>query len=225
MATVHRLDMGHVELPESHPRAADGTCPIFCFAVTTHDGTVVVDTGPRAGHPFIDELYAPQVRSIVDVLNGEGIDERHVLAIVNTHLHFDHCGQNYLLGSAPVWVTDEEVEAATAEFYTVPEWAEIPPDRRRRTVDGELIAPEVRLLHTPGHTPGHQSVCVDTPDGLELIVGQTCFSCAEFEGGPPAITDMHDESWLEVGQASLDRLRSLSPAAAHFSHDLAVFGR
>ena len=184
---------------------------------------IVVDTGPRAGHPVIDELYAPQVRSIIEVLNRTGIDERDVLAIVNTHLHFDHCGQNHLLSSAPVWATDEEVQAATAEFYTVPEWAEITPDRRRRTIDGELIASGVRLLHTPGHTPGHQSVSVETSHGLELIVGQACYSCSEFELGEPELSDMHDESWLAVGQSSLDRLRSLSPVRAHFSHDRASF--
>lgn len=125
----------------------------------------------------------------------------------------------------PIWATNEEIEAASEEFYTVPEWAEIPASQRRITVDGEPIAPDVSILHTPGHTPGHQSVCVETAAGLELIVGQCCYSCGEFSDNAVAVTDMHDETWLEAGRASLDRLRRLSPAVAHFSHDLAVLHR
>lgn len=225
-ARIVQLDLGRVTLPDSHPRAAAGTCQINAFAISTADGVVVVDTGPRSGHPVIDQLYAPEVSSIVEVLNHHLIDERQVMAVVNTHLHFDHCGQNHLLASAPVWVTEAEVNtAATTEFYTVEEWADIAPDRLRLAGDGETIGPGVRLLHTPGHTPGHLSVAIDTEAGPEIIVGQACYSCDEFESGRPAVSDMHDPHWVDVGAESLARLRALEPIAAHFSHDPTVFRR
>lgn len=219
ISVVHRIHLGHVTLPDSHPRAADGTCPILCFAIEHPDGLILVDTGPRMGHEVIDQLYAPEVMSIVSGLHAVGLDERDVAALVNTHLHFDHCGQNHLLPHAPVWVTGAEVDAAAVEFYTVPEWAHIEPKRIRLSSDGEALAAGIRLLHTPGHTPGHQSVAVETGAGLEVIVGQTCYSCAEFAGDGPEPADMHDPGWLEVGEESLRRLRQLSPAVAHFSHD------
>lgn len=221
---IHRLLIGQVTLPDSHPRAAERTCRIYCFAIETPDGIVVVDTGPRAGHPVIDELFRPEVTSIVDELNGVGFDEREVVAVVNTHLHFDHCGQNHRLGNASVWVTEAEQVAAQAEFYTVAEWATIEPERLRLSTDGEEIAPGVRLIHTPGHTPGHQSVAVVGNEGTELIVGQACYTCAEFKAGQPAETDMHDADWLEVGRRSLARLRAMKPTIAHFSHDARVYG-
>ncbi len=40
------------------------------------------------------------------------------------------------------------------------------------------IAPGVRVVPTPGHTPGHQSVAVDTDDGVVMIAGD-CANCME----------------------------------------------
>jgi len=224
-ATVHQLHLGHVVLPTSHPRSNESTCEIYSYVIEHPDGLIVVDTGPRSGDAVIDELYAPQVASIVDALNSAGLDEREVMAVVNTHLHFDHCGQNNAFANAPIWVTAAEYEASLAEFYTVPHWAEIAESHRRTSQDGESITEGVRLLHTPGHTPGHQSVAVDTANGLESIVGQACYSCAEYEAAAPAEADMHDATWVEAGLDSLNRLRALHPRLAHFSHDAATHRR
>ena len=219
MTDIHQLHLGHILLPDSHPRATERICEIYCYAIEHPDGIIVVDTGPRAGHPVIDELYAPEVVSITSALTSAGLDERGVAAVVNTHLHFDHCGQNNLLGHAPVWVTEAELEVSTAEFYTVPEWAHIDASRLRVALDGELIADGVRILHTPGHTPGHLSVAVETDLGLEIVVGQACYSCAEFAAGSTNPADMHDPAWHTAGVESIARLRSLNAVRAHFSHD------
>jgi len=223
MSSIHQLHLGHVVLPDSHPRHNEQTSEIYSYVIDHPDGLIVVDTGPRTGHRFIDELYAPKVVSIIDAINAAGLDDRDVAAVVNTHLHFDHCGQNYLFEKAPIWITAAEHEISTTEFYTVPEWASIDPDKLRLSNDGETIADGVRLLHTPGHTPGHQSVVVDTEHGLELIIGQACYTCAEYRSASPAITDMHDPSWQQVGLDSLARLRSLDPDRAHLSHDATTY--
>lgn len=225
MTSVRRLHLGTVSLPDFHPRSSDGTCEIYSYLIDHPDGLIVIDTGPRMGHPLIDQMYAPQVTSIVDALNLAGFDERDVCAVVNTHLHFDHCGQNHLLDHAPVWVTRAELHASTAEFYTVPEWAAIEAGRLRLAVDGEAVAEGVTILHTPGHTPGHLSVAVTTARGLEIVVGQACYSCAEFAANTAAATDMHTAEWHDHGLESLARLRSLEPTRAHFSHDATTYAR
>jgi len=196
-----------------------------CHAIDHPDGVIVIDTGPRAGHPVIDELYAPEVVTIVDALHRAAIDERDVVAVILSHLHFDHCGQHHLLPSAPVWSTEAEVAAAEEPLYTVPEWAGVDPGRLRLSMDGEEVADGVRILHTPGHTPGHQSVAVAGPEGTELVVGQACYSCAEFGRGHLAPTDMHDDALVAAGRNSLDRLRRLDPVKAHFSHDPTIHRR
>lgn len=223
MTDIHQLHLGRMSLPESHPRAEEEICEICCYVVDHPDGLIVVDTGPAAGHPLIDKLYAPKVTSITTALTAAGFDERGVAAVVNTHLHFDHCGQNHLLGHAPVWVTEAELQVSTTDLYTVPEWAHIEPSRLRLAADGELIADGVQVLHTPGHSPGHLSVAVQTEPGLEIIVGQACYACSEFAAGTTAVTDMHDPAWHAAGLESIARLRSLNPVRAHFSHDPTTF--
>ena len=216
---MHQLHLGHICLPDSHPRAAERICEICSYAIDHPDGIIVVATGPRAGHPVIDGLHAPQVVSITSALASAGLDERDVVAMVNTHLHFDHCGQNHLLAHAPVWISQAELAVSTNEFYTVPEWAHIETNRLRLTADGELIADGIRILHTPGYTPGHVSVGVEADLGLEIVIVQACFSCAEFAARSPNPADMHDPGWNSAGVESIGRLRSLNPAGAHFSHN------
>ena len=223
MTAIHQLHLGRMSLPESHSRAAERICEICCYAIDHPDGIIVVDTGPRAGHPVIDKLYAPEVAPVTSALAAVGFDERDVAAVVNTHLHFDHCGQNHLLGHAPVWVTEAELQASTTELYTVPEWAHIAPSRLRLAADGELIADGVQLLHTPGHSHGHLSVAVQTERGLEIVVGQACYSCAEFAAATTIADDMHDPAWHSAGLESVARLHSLNPTRAHFSHDAQAF--
>ena len=221
---VEPLELGEIALPPWHPRHHDGTTPIRSFAVRHPDGVVLVDTGVGSGHPLIDELYQrPRVTPIVDALNHAGIDERDVGAIVNSHLHFDHCGQNSALASVPVFVQAAELTAAQEPGYTIAEWAHTEPGRRR-VVDGdECIAPGVTILATPGHTPGHQSVVVERADGRrELVAGQCCYTCAAYRTGTVEPDNLHDESFRAVAAESLDRLRRLAPEAVHFSHDRTV---
>ncbi|MDX2379242.1 MAG: N-acyl homoserine lactonase family protein [Acidimicrobiia bacterium] len=222
---VTPIELGTVQLPDWHPRAAGGTCPIRVFAVEHPDGVMLVDTGPADDHETINEWYAPDVRPIVTALNAAGIDERDVAAIVNSHLHFDHCGQNSALPRVPVWVQREEVAAAEAPHYTVAEWAAIAPERAR-ILDGDAeLAAGVTILSTPGHTPGHQSVLVDADGRRELIVGQACYLCSDFEEAVVPSDNLHDESWADTAAASIRRLVAVGADAAHFSHDLRMYAR
>jgi glyoxylase-like metal-dependent hydrolase (beta-lactamase superfamily II) len=120
---------------------------------------------------------------------------------------------------APVYVQADEHEAALAPGYTVDEWAAIPSDRRRLVRGDEEIAQGVRLLATPGHTPGHQSVLVEGGDRRVVLGAQCAFTATELRTGDPAATNAHDPTWLPTARASLARLRALAPCTVHLSHD------
>ncbi len=221
MPRIDRLDLAELALPTWHPRAADGTCQVFGYVVHHPDGPIVVDTGVGRGSDLIEQLYRPSVHDLVDRLAEVGVDERDVGAVVCSHLHFDHCGQNAALG-APVHVQAAEREAATLPHYTVPEWANL-PDHRWRVIDGdEDLAEGVRILATPGHTPGHQSVVVTGGDEVVVLAGQCTYTAAEFAAGTVEAADVHDASWHGTALESLRRLRELRPTRALFSHDEAA---
>jgi glyoxylase-like metal-dependent hydrolase (beta-lactamase superfamily II) len=219
---VERVPLGEVTFPEWHPRFHEGGCLVFGYVIRHPDGVILFDTGVGTGNSFIDDLYHPGVISIETALERLGIDERDVVAVINSHLHFDHCGQNEVFHrrNVPIYTQGAEIEAAEAFGYTVPEWAFI-PDGSIRTVRGdERVTDGVRIIETPGHTPGHQSVVVDTADGPVVIAGQCVYHTDEVVERQVAPDNMHDDSFLDAGQQSLERLLSLEPREVVVAHDV-----
>ena len=96
-------------------------------------------------------------------------------------MHFDHCGGNRLFPGIPIHVQRRELEAVREPDYTIPEWVEF-EGATYVELDGEAeIVPGVRVLPTPGHTPGHQSVLVDTDDGLVVVAGDVAYRWEDFD--------------------------------------------
>jgi len=216
------LHLSDVTFPASHPLAgSDGA--IYGFAVRSAAGVVLFDTGVGYGHPWIDENYRPRNRPLAAVLREHGISPRDIVAGANSHLHFDHSGQNELFGSVPVYAQAAEYEATRGPNYTVREWVDF-RGASYRLLNGETeILPGVRVLPTPGHTPGHQSMLVETAAGPAALAGQAVYSAAEFEliritgrlqgNDPPPDPDAY--------LASAQRLIALRPQTVYFSHDAA----
>jgi N-acyl homoserine lactone hydrolase len=218
------LHLSDVTSPASHPLAGSEGA-IYGFAVRGAAGVVLFDTGVGYGHQWIDENYQPRNHRLTDVLQENGISPRDIVAGANSHLHFDHCGQNELLGSVPVYAQAAEYEATRGPRYTVREWVDF-PGASYQFLDGETeILPGVRILPTPGHTPGHQSMFIETDAGPVVLAGQAVYSADEFEqirltgrlhgDDPPPDPDAYLASAL--------RLIALKPRIVFFSHDAAVW--
>ncbi len=123
---VDRLVLAMVtSVPEWHPE--HGTFepyPVHAWVIRHSDGAILVDTGIGLGNGLIDEWYNPRAMSLSAALGTIGLALSDIAAVVVSHLHFDHCGQQATL-SAPTYVQAVEVEAAQAPGYTVPDWAAI----------------------------------------------------------------------------------------------------
>jgi N-acyl homoserine lactone hydrolase len=136
-------------------------------------GRVLVDTGMIDSTPELDAQWG--------IRFDASLIPRDVVGVINTHLHFDHCGGNRLFAGTPIHVQRVEREAAKADGYTVPEWVEF-DGATYVEHDGEAeVASGVRVLPTPGHTPGHQSVLVDTDDGLVVLGGDVGYTWRQFD--------------------------------------------
>ena len=223
MLTLDRvlpLHLADVTFPPQHPLAGQAG-PVYAYAIRHPDGLVLVDTGVGWGNADIDAAYQPERRPLPEALASHGLEQRDVALVINTHLHFDHCGSNHLFAGVPIYVQAEEYAAAhRLPHYTIPDWVDF-PDARYEQVDGEReIMPGVRLLPTPGHTPGHQSVVVETETGLAVLVGQAIYSVSEYQqvrltGELPAGSSRDQES----AARSARRLIELEPRRVYFSHD------
>jgi N-acyl homoserine lactone hydrolase len=150
------------------------TWPGFVHTIEHPDGLVLVDTGMIDSTPDLDEEWHPTPHPPP----GELVSR--VAVVVNTHLHFDHCGGNRLFPGMPIHVQARELEdARTQDDYTIREWV----DFRGATYaehDGEVeILPGVRLVPAPGHTAGHQIVVVETEEGRIVLGGDVGYSFSE----------------------------------------------
>jgi len=140
--------------------------PVYVHVIDHPDARVLVDTGMTELHPAVADLD-PRIRP----LSKQDFDLAGIDIVVNTHLHFDHCGGNHLFAGRPIYVQRRELDDARSEDdYTIREWVDA-PGVRYVPVDGELeLLPGLRLVPAPGHTRGMQVVVVET-SGRPVIVG------------------------------------------------------
>jgi N-acyl homoserine lactone hydrolase len=147
--------------------------PGFLHVVEHPQGRVLVDTGLIDSTPVLDEEWSP--RFDLDAI------PRDVVCVINTHLHFDHCGGNRLFAGTPIYVQRLEREAARAEDYTISEWVDFEGATYVELEGEQEVLPGLRVVPTPGHTPGHQSVLVETDDGLAVVAGDVAYTWSEFD--------------------------------------------
>lgn len=217
------LKLAQVELPESHPRGP-GACEVFGFLVRDAGACVLVDTGVGEGNGLIDHLYKPCRADLLVALSGVGVSPEQVSAIVNSHLHFDHCGNNRLFPGVSIFVQEAEFEAAQAPHYTVRDWVEFPGSRYELVRGRRFISAHIELIPTPGHTPGHQSVVVHSNAGAELIVAQAAYAASEFESFRRGKGRVAEDAWgSKIYIDSLSTLYQVGAQRAFFSHDPAVW--
>ena len=127
------------------------TSKAICSAVVlirTPKKNVIVDPGAMG--------YASKV---LKALRKEGLAPSDIDAVINTHMHSDHCYNNFLF--------------PTALLYTPTSvWI---PGRKNKVVmypnPPKLSIPGVRLIDTPGHMEKHVSVVVKTGGRTVVIAG------------------------------------------------------
>jgi glyoxylase-like metal-dependent hydrolase (beta-lactamase superfamily II) len=136
--------------------------------ISTPEENILVDTG--AGQlPEKYRQYYPIKRKPNETLQTEllkhDLKPEDIDFVVNTHLHFDHCGNNALFKNAKFIVQAEEYRYAFEperfqQTAYIRELFDVNVDYqqlhgKRKIVDGVSIVP------TPGHSIGHQSVLVE----------------------------------------------------------------
>jgi N-acyl homoserine lactone hydrolase len=151
--------------------------PVYVHLIEHPDARVLVDTGLTELHPAAADLD-PRLRPS----STQELDPASIDIVVNTHLHFDHCGGNHLFAGRPVYVQRQELEdARTEDHYTVREWVDA-PGVRYVPVDGELeLLPGIRLVPAPGHTRGSQIVVVETGGRPAVICGDAAVWFGELD--------------------------------------------
>jgi len=158
---------------------------------------------------------------MADALSEHGLAPGDVTMVVNSHLHFDHCGQNAVFKHAPFFVQRSELERARREARPLADWFDFAGARFELLDGAATIADGVRALATPGHTVGHQSILVDG-EGEEVLIGDAAYTSRLYEDP--------DRERLPAGQAtdreawgrSLRQVRGRQPKHVNCCHDTRV---
>lgn len=200
-------------------RGPDGLeWPVHGFVITHPGGAVLVDTGV-GGPPQVLSDWRVVNRSVADALAGLDMTPGDIGLVINTHLHFDHCGQNVAIPHARTVVQRRERERVRHKEPDIEAWLNV-SGVKFELIDGETeLATGLRVVPTPGHTSGHQCVVATAPDGADLFIGDAAFR--------RSVWDAPSRDHIAPGQAedvsawedSLRNLHALTPARVHFCHD------
>ncbi|MGE4298005.1 MAG: N-acyl homoserine lactonase family protein [Desulfovibrionaceae bacterium] len=173
--------------------------PIYCWYIEGGDKTVLVDTGES--HPLIsadrEEAIGGRIYTFEDGLARFGITPEQVDVIIHTHLHNDHCENDYKCPNAAIHVHQKELDTIhnphPLDFRYLEDFIEDVEENgqlRPITQDCEIL-PGIRVMHTPAHSPGGLTVLVDTEQGVAAITG-FCTILENFNP-PPAVRAMELE--------------------------------
>jgi glyoxylase-like metal-dependent hydrolase (beta-lactamase superfamily II) len=142
--------------------------------------------------------------------------------VINTHLHFDHCGQNAVFRHAPAVVQRTELSRIQRESPELYDWFDF-MNGRFELLDGDAeIFPGLEVVATPGHTVGHQCVVVD---GADLLIGDAAYTPRQYADPEAQALPPGQASDEAAWRGSVRRLRSLSPERVHFCHHTDVVHR
>ena len=199
-------------------RGVDGLeWPVHGFVITHPDGAVLVDTGCGGPDEWLNDWRVVN-RSVADALAELDMTPADVGLVINTHLHFDHCGQNAVFSHAACHVQRTELDRAKRESRELYDWFGF-MDARWELLDGDTeILPGLSVVTTPGHTVGHQCVVVSSADGQDLLVGDAAYTPRQFAGPPDADLPPGQAADPVAWRGSLGRIKSLAPARVHFCH-------
>jgi N-acyl homoserine lactone hydrolase len=170
--------------------------PYFVYVITHPQGTVLFDSG---AHPVLgtdprsrlgdaaadfDVRLSPEDQ-IERRLATIGMTPRDIDVVVQSHLHFDHAGGLAWLTHAPILVQREELAFARnppvyqkliyvqQDFDMQLDWHELDGDH---DVFGDGL---VRVISTPGHSRGHQSLLVHLHGGAVFLLADATYLLAK----------------------------------------------
>ena len=157
-----------------------------CLLIEHEIGPVLIDTG--AGNKESDKFYdiygienrgTPGPTCLEDGLRQLGFGVEDIVLVLNSHLHFDHAGGNttrdpdgtvratfpnarYVVQSGE-YAYATHTNERTAASYFAPNFVPLRESGVLDLVDGEReIIPGIRAIPTPGHTPHHQGLLIES---------------------------------------------------------------
>ncbi len=152
------------------------TTVVLAFLVRNGKENILVDSGASGFEKSsLCMRYFEQTaeQTLEAQLARFGVDPDQITKVINTHLHLDHCAGNELCRKARCFVQAREMEYWRSPLRVHRQAYRVDLDQSAfELLEGDAdIAPGVRVLLTPGHSPGSQAVQVETAAGVYVLAG------------------------------------------------------
>lgn len=155
------------------------TIPIYCWYLEGGDRKILIDTGEMSPIQSEDRerSIGGPIYTFEEGLAKWGLKPEEIDVVIHTHLHNDHCENDFKCVNARFYIHEKELTSIHAphpldfryneEFILdVEENGQI-----EKIVEDREILPGIRVVHTPAHTEGGLSILIDTPGGWAVITG------------------------------------------------------
>ncbi|HKR09838.1 MAG TPA: MBL fold metallo-hydrolase [Gemmatimonadaceae bacterium] len=173
-----------------------------CLLIEHPSGLILIDTGAGNKEDVkFKDIYglenegAGGLTMLEDGLAQIGVRPADIVMVINTHLHFDHAGGNTRASkgdkveisfpNATYIVKRGEYEYAThpnertAASYFERNFTPIEAAGKMEFVSREKeIVKGIRVIPTPGHTPFHQSILIESAGQRAFYLGDLCPTAA-----------------------------------------------
>ncbi len=173
---------------------------------------ILVDTGAPSAREIREKGYGLRQMAdsveYIDEIKKIGVDPEKVKLIILTHLHWDHAWNLEYFPNAEIYVQKKELETAvnpvptSRKSYALtkqiggPTW--IKALLQFKVINGDKdIRPGLRVITTPGHTPGSMSVIVDTADGGYVLCNDLAMNMRNITAGVPTGSVVNINEWYE----------------------------
>ncbi len=209
--------------------------PLLGWLLRSGPEAILVDTGtsaPEVANRWHTAIQRAPHQAPAAALQAAGVDPEQLRLVILTHLHWDHCYNLECFPAARFLVQAEELRTAVHPLPTqripyevgipdlTPPW--LTALNRLEVIQGDIeVAPGVRTVMLPGHTPGLQGVAVETSAGVHLIASDALPLYANLggRGGDPIPPGIHID--VAACLRSFERMRAVAEVILP-SHDLRV---
>lgn len=182
--TIHPIVMGTKQFDKSmmtyqHGAGTPYTIPIFSWYVKGGDKTILVDTGEM--NPIQSKereaAIGGKIHTFEEGLKQWDLTPEDIDIVIHTHLHNDHCENDYKCVNADIYVHENEMKRIRnphpLDFRYLEDYIDDVEERGQiKILNGDHeVVPGIRCIHTPVHTDGGMSVVVETQKGKAIITG------------------------------------------------------
>lgn len=195
---IRRVDQGIMTYQQKYGRRI--WLPIWSFLAQAQRLNILIDTGLEdfvTPVNFSHETGLPEPLLMLEALKNRMLGPDDIDIVINTHLHDDHCGNNTLFTKADFYIQHRELEACRTphplDYRYEPTF--IDGLNINAVTGGKEIVPGVELYLTPGHTPGSQTVRINTASGKVIIPGFCCNKENFQAPGPAVCPGVHSDAY------------------------------